>query len=203
MKLYVVRHGQTLFNVKGRIQGWCDSALTVDGRKQAEALSKGLHNVNFTAAYASTSERAIDTANLILNQRNIEVNTLKGLKEMNFGTIEGEYEKDYLAPDGSSHDKGFVEFGGENIAMTTKRLVQTIKDIVKQHNHDDTILIVSHGGAIMCLLLGLFDMQVQAFRAQGGHIQNCSVTEITFNETFELLALSDITYRDAGLRGEN
>ncbi len=64
---YVVRHGQTLFNVENRVQGWCDSPLTDEGRRVASALGAGLANVEFVSAYASDSQRAKDTAALILD----------------------------------------------------------------------------------------------------------------------------------------
>lgn len=198
----MVRHGQTLFNQKGRIQGWCDSALSDLGVQQAKALHIGLHDIAFNYAYASTSERAFDTASYIIGNRKIPLQQLKGLKEMNFGSLEGEYEKDYMAKDGSTHDKGFVAYGGETITMTQERLVNTIQDIVSHHENKDHILIVSHGGAIMCTLLGLFQMDVQDFRKQGGHIENCSVSIFDYDGDFHLVSISDTTYVNKGLKGE-
>ncbi|MEY8561899.1 histidine phosphatase family protein [Eggerthellaceae bacterium 3-80] len=63
---YVVRHGQTLFNVTNRVQGWCDSPLTEEGRRVALMLGAGLARVPFVRAYASDSQRTLDTAALIL-----------------------------------------------------------------------------------------------------------------------------------------
>ena len=90
MKLYIVRHGETMFNVKRIVQGWCDSPLTARGREQAEACGRGLKDIPFDYAYCSTSERTLDTALGILKGRDLAVQPLKALKEMNFGEAEGD-----------------------------------------------------------------------------------------------------------------
>ena len=57
--LYLVRHGQTLFNVQHKIQGWCDSPLTDLGIEQAKRVTNYFdsHDICFDHAYSSTSER--------------------------------------------------------------------------------------------------------------------------------------------------
>lgn len=66
---YVVRHGQTLFNVMGKVQGWCDTPLTEEGIAGAAALGRGLARVDFAAAYSSDSGRAVQTLDTILDAR--------------------------------------------------------------------------------------------------------------------------------------
>ena len=65
--LYLMRHGQTLFNVRRKIQGWCDAPLTELGIKQAEIASEYFknNNITFDHAYSSTSERACDTLEIV------------------------------------------------------------------------------------------------------------------------------------------
>ena len=67
--LYLVRHGQTEFNVQKRVQGMADSALTPKGIADAKALGRGfqLAGVHFDAAFASDLTRAVDTAHFILS----------------------------------------------------------------------------------------------------------------------------------------
>ena len=69
LELYLVRHGKTVFNTTGRLQGWSDSPLTPEGCQVAENLGRGLEQqrITFDAAFSSTSPRAVDTARLILN----------------------------------------------------------------------------------------------------------------------------------------
>lgn len=66
---YVVRHGQTLFNVMGKVQGWCDTPLTDEGVRAAEALGRGLADVDFAAAFSSDSGRAVQTLDALLGAR--------------------------------------------------------------------------------------------------------------------------------------
>lgn len=89
--LYLIRHGQTLFNQRKKIQGFCDAPLTELGIKQAKIAGSYFkeNNITFDQAYSSTSERASDTLELITDK---SYQRLKGLKEWNFGTFEGESE---------------------------------------------------------------------------------------------------------------
>lgn len=80
--LYLVRHGQTMFNRQKRIQGWCDSPLTDMGKRQADAVKDYFekHVISFDHAYCSTGERCSDTLERITN---MPYTRLKGLKDEN------------------------------------------------------------------------------------------------------------------------
>lgn len=94
LELYLVRHGKTVFNTVGRLQGWSDSPLTPEGRAVAERLGAGLRDqVVFDAAFCSVSPRAVDTARLILNskgQDGLPLNVIEEVREYCFGGFEGE-----------------------------------------------------------------------------------------------------------------
>ena len=91
--LYLMRHGQTLFNLEKRIQGWCDSPLTPLGIKQAQIARQHFLDlgITFDHAYSSTSERACDTLEIVTDHQ-MPYTRLKGLKELNYGTFEGKEE---------------------------------------------------------------------------------------------------------------
>ena len=84
VNLYFVRHGETQYNVEKRLQGICDSPLTVNGIAQAKSVGIGLSDIEFKAVYASVSRRVVDTARYAIGQRNIPIFTDPRLKEMNF-----------------------------------------------------------------------------------------------------------------------
>ena len=115
---YIIRHGETVFNRKGRIQGWCDSPLTDLGISQAKQLGKELKSIPFDVCFCSTSERAIDTANYILEGRNVKIIPTKKLKEQSFGDFEAEKSvnifKDGVSfPDGyrfCTHQKSTIQY---------------------------------------------------------------------------------------------
>lgn len=90
--LYLMRHGETMFNVQHKIQGWCDSPLTEKGKQQAIQAGQYFkeHGITFDHAYCSTSERCSDTLELITD---MPYQRLKGLKEMYYGELEGESER--------------------------------------------------------------------------------------------------------------
>lgn len=76
--LYLMRHGQTLFNLRRKIQGACDSPLTELGIEQAKIAGEYLKDTPLTHAYCSTSERCSDTLEILTNN-NIPYTRLKGL----------------------------------------------------------------------------------------------------------------------------
>lgn len=110
--LYLMRHGQTLFNERKKIQGWSDAPLTALGIKQAQVAGEYFRKAQITLeeAYSSTSERASDTLELVTDNQ-LSYQRVKGLKEWNFGTFEGESE-DLNPP--LPYNDFFVTFGGES-----------------------------------------------------------------------------------------
>ncbi|MGG1593753.1 histidine phosphatase family protein [Terribacillus saccharophilus] len=139
--LYLMRHGQTLFNQRKKVQGWCDSPLTELGVKQAETAGKYFkeRNIIFDDAYSSTSERASDTLELVTD---MPYTRLKGLKEWNFGTFEGESE-DLNPP--LPYNDFFVKYGGEDQKELQERMAAACQKIMEEDN--EVVLAVSHGAA--------------------------------------------------------
>ena len=89
MYIYLVRHGETDWNIKRRTQGVQNIPLTVNGLNQAEDLSKRLKNEPITKIYTSTLKRALNTAMVIGNKRGLNPEKRQELQEINFGVWEG------------------------------------------------------------------------------------------------------------------
>lgn len=142
--LYLMRHGQTLFNKRRKIQGFCDSPLTEEGIRQATIAGEYFKDIQFDNLYSSTSERCCDTLEIIAG-KNMSYTRLKGLKEMNFGTFEGESE-DLNPKNPKGYETFFVPYGGESIHDVTARMVETCTEIMEKEDHK-VVLAVSHGGA--------------------------------------------------------
>ena len=143
--LYLMRHGQTLFNARRKIQGNIDSPLTELGKKQAEIAKQYFseNNIILTHAYSSTQERASDTLEIITN---LPYKRLKGLKEMGFGIFEGESE-DFHPPvlgNGNIFGEFYASVGGEGETSLRERMVQTLTEIMEKEDHR-SVLAVSHG----------------------------------------------------------
>lgn len=172
--LYIMRHGQTLFNLQHKTQGWCDSPLTELGKKQA-VIAKEYYKENqieFDHAYSSTSERACDTLELITD---MPYERLKGLKEWNFGVFEGKDE--FLSPKLPLGDY-FKQFGGEGELELRERIVATLTDIMEKEDHH-VVLAVSHGGAIAQFLLA-FEKYAKVVRE--GRMFNCCVLKFEYED---------------------
>ncbi|MHB0939990.1 MAG: histidine phosphatase family protein, partial [Armatimonadota bacterium] len=88
MKLYLIRHGQTDWNLAQRFQGQSDIPLNEIGRRQANALADRLSSQPFEVAYSSDLQRALETAKVIAGDR-LEIKTDLRLREMDFGDWEG------------------------------------------------------------------------------------------------------------------
>lgn len=182
--LYLMRHGQTRFNVQKRIQGASDSPLTELGIEQAK-MAKAFfeqENISFDAVYSSTQERACDTAEIASGREDII--RLKGLKEMDFGSFEGQPE--YLNPplhtDGTGYRDAFVFFGGEDTMHVRARMVKTLTDLMTSLPEDSHILAVSHGAAIAQFFRGALK-EVPDIRG----MKNCAILKFTFdNGQFEM-----------------
>lgn len=173
MRAYIVRHGETLFNTKGLKQGWCDSPLTEKGIDQAKQVKEKLKDIDFEYAYSSTSERAMDTLDIITEGRTIEKKALKGLKEINFGTMEGEPEKE-VHKDGMHDNDALVKFGAELTADARDRVMNALSKISK--DHDGNVLVVSHGGVMINMMLKINKEVFISWVKQGGHpMPNCCV----------------------------
>lgn len=142
--LYLVRHGQTLFNQLHKIQGWCDSPLTETGIAQSKIARAYFetNHIQFTHAYSSTSERASDTLELITK---LPYTRLKGLKEYFFGVFEGEREVLSPLPPFGDH---FKKHGGETDQELITRVNSTLTQIMEKEDHT-SVLVVSHAGASM------------------------------------------------------
>ena len=129
--LYLMRHGQTLFNVYRRIQEWCDSPLTEVGINQAIAARKLIEGIDFDHYYCSTAERASDTLELVTDYK-VPYTRLKGLKECYFGVFEGQSED--LNPPFDKYDDVFTIYGGESGAQLKKRMMDTLTEVMEKED---------------------------------------------------------------------
>jgi len=97
---YFVRHGKTILNTLGRMQGWVDAPLTPEGRSVAEQLGRGIkrEGLEFKSVYSSDSVRAKTTARIILEQNELllDINETPALRELGIGSYEGEQDEKML-----------------------------------------------------------------------------------------------------------
>ncbi|CEI81069.1 phosphoglycerate mutase [Oceanobacillus oncorhynchi subsp. incaldanensis] len=94
LTIYIVRHGKTMLNTTDRVQGWSDAVLTPAGEEVVTQAGIGLKDIDFQNAYSSDSGRAIQTAEIIMEENEtsseLDLNTDERFREFNFGTYEGD-----------------------------------------------------------------------------------------------------------------
>ena len=153
MKIILVRHGETLFNQLGLTQGWCDSPLTEKGIGQVRTARKNLADIPIDEAYSSPSERACDTAEIILEGRGIELRRDKRLKEINFGYFEGSTNSmriQIVSPGGPRMGTGYRKYGGEDPEDVVRREMEFLNTILG--DEEKTVLLAGHGASLNLLL---------------------------------------------------
>lgn len=148
--LYLVRHGQTFFNVRRIIQGWCDSPLTERGIAQAKLARDWIEErgISFDHAYSSSAERACDTLEIITRE-SIPYERTKGLKEFRYGALEGCPYDLFVTSPYASYGDWLVQFGGDDEKTVATRMTATLTDIMERPGHE-SVLAVSHGACIRC-----------------------------------------------------
>lgn len=193
---WYARHGETLFNLLGRMQGWCDSPLTRSGIRDAREAGELLRSVPLNAAFTSTSERCVDTAQLILQGRDVPLYFDKGLKEMNFGSFEGALIRSNQEEIDRRrfHTCDWSDAGGENLPQLQERIRNTYRRIYDSCNDGDNILIVSHGAIFLHMMPVLFGIPAEEYKAainpENLPAPNGYVGSFTCDgETFELRSL--------------
>lgn len=143
-QLMLMRHGQTLFNEKSMVQGWCDSPLTEKGKQQAIAARAYASAFANTAdhLYSSTSERACDTLELVTDR---PYRRHKGLKECCYGIFEGENMNIRPQPDHWQIHEACHPYEARNDGY--RRFDQTLHTLMQQPDHQQ-VFVVSHGDVI-------------------------------------------------------
>ena len=149
-RLYLLRHGQTEFNVKKLVQGRCDSPLTDLGRQQARAAAAWLkaHSVVPDKVVSSPLGRAMDTASLVACEflgPDAAVEPCEGIIERSYGTFE-EGPHDALPTDVWDPGEDLVPFGGEGSRALQERMVGDLTNLMGSEGIE-TLLAVSHGSA--------------------------------------------------------
>ncbi len=160
-KIYLIRHGQTDFNLKGIVQGsGVDSSLNDLGRTQADAFYTYYKHIPFDKVYTSVLKRSIESVQNFLDD-GLKHEALSGLNEINWGTREGieitPEEDAYYHQVIRNWQQGQTDLpieGGESPIQVKKRQQIALDHILK--GNEETILICMHGRAmrvLLCLVL--------------------------------------------------
>ena len=221
-KLYIARHGKTMFNTIGRAQGWSDSPLTEAGERGIHELGIGLREagIQFQQAVSSDSGRTIQTMGIVLEELGltgkIPYHYDKRIREWCFGSFDGAYDGELFLGvlprvfrvDDFHHlslmelAEGIVEVDTAGWAESWETLRDRIldgfttiaKDVESQGGGN--AIVVSHGMTISTLI---YLIDPKAFKELV--LDNGSVTVIEYEDgQFKLEAVGDLSYRQVGAK---
>lgn len=219
-KLYIARHGKTMFNTIGRAQGWSDSPLTEAGERGIHELGIGLRQagIQFQQAVSSDSGRTIQTMGIVLEELEltgkIPYRYDKRIREWCFGSFDGAYDGELFMGvlprvfrvDDFHHlslmelAEGIVEVDtagwAESWETLRDRILEGFTAIAKdvESKGGGNAIVVSHGMTISTLI---YLIDPKAFKELV--LDNGSVTVIEYeNGQFKLEAVGDMSYRQVG-----
>lgn len=194
----LVRHGESVWNEEERIQGQQNVPLSELGQEQAKALGRRLRDETITACYSSPLQRAMETAQEILNARPspLPIVLMPELMERRFGEWEGKGLSDL-------DEAEFVRWlaahqlpappGGESVDELMARVGRGIRRILTEVP-EGSVLVVGHGGslkAMLCVLLRLPPISYARLRIDNASLtivemQGDRASLVVFNDTCHL-----------------
>ena len=195
MKLYIIRHGQTDWNIAKKIQGRQDIPLNERGHFQEQCLGKAMENRPITAVFSSPQIRAMETAIAVASPAGVPVIPVRDLMEINYGVWEGKTEEELLRDDRAlykawwSHPAETAPPEGESINQVNERCRQAWKEIKPQLTGDAAI--VAHGGLLAHFMEQLLGSESIAASTVA---HNASITTIEYEpetERFVLVEFDD------------
>jgi broad specificity phosphatase PhoE len=165
VKIFIIRHGQSVDNVTRTISG-PDAPLSDLGRGQAKSIGQKLLEIGieFDVVYSSTFQRAAETARIICNELRIEdIIFDKRLREGDAGILTGRRIGDLTKEEKAFFDSLLVNLderipGGESNNEQMIRTKEVFLEIVENHPENSTILIVGHGGTLYHILKRTLDI---------------------------------------------
>lgn len=204
MEIYLVRHGETDWNKKRLIQGRADIPLNEYGRSLAKKTGEGLSDVEFAVCYCSPLKRARETADLIVEGREIPVIEDNRLLEMDFGECEGKCCRwdDWQLPDEfrdffEAPEKYKTPPEGEGFQQVKDRMEHFLRELRgREELQGSKILVVSHGAALAGMLNVIRRESLEKYWGSGV-AKNCGVTIVEDSkEWYSILEDGRIYYDD-------
>ena len=187
MKLFLIRHGQTDWNILGKYQGQTDIPLSAEGVRQAERLAQHFPADALDVIYTSDLQRAVMTAERLAKKFSTPVKAEKALRELDFGAWEGltyqeiaqrwpqEVEHLFGAPEKLQIPKG------ETFLTLQQRAMAKINEI-REENDGKNVAVVAHGAIAKAILTALLHIPLHYVWTL--RQDNTAVNIIRFDDTF-------------------
>lgn len=191
--IFLIRHGQTDWNLAGKIQGHADIPLNEAGKEQAQKVAQYLKKkqASLAALYSSDLQRAHQTAQEIAAIFALEIVLAADLREGHFGKIEGLTKQERQDLYGLLKDEELPEkVGAEPRDKVVARVMNYLHTIVQKHK-SEPVAIVTHGWLLHSLLTHL-GHNVSELPA----LTNVSIITVTWHADREIFVLESIEHAD-------
>ena len=200
-RLILIRAAETDWNLNGRWQGWAPVPLNQHGWDQVYCLAGFIRNIGLTQIYSSDNRRAVQTAEVIAEKLDFDIQYDQRLRERHIGHWQGlvlpeirEWYADEYA-EMLKDISGYKISGGESLNDVTQRAEKALADIIKKANADDsdhTVGIVTHTTTIRVILEKL----VLGADLSHENFGNSSATTVRHNDdgTWKLIATNDTSH---------
>lgn len=205
MKLYLIRHGETDWNVQGRMQGQTDIGLNQNGIELAKVTAQGMADIPFDLCITSPLKRARQTAEIILERKKVPVIEDARIAELCFGSWEGLgcRRENYEVPVAKEQFQKFytdpLHFvpaqDGETIEALCERTADFWQELISNKEYGDkTILIATHGCAVRAILRNVYEDKTDYWH--GRVPANCAVNIVEVTDGKAVLKEEDRIYYD-------
>ena len=192
VRFIFIRHGEAQWNADGKYLGITDLPLNEKGMEQARALGKRFEGIHVDAVYSSPLQRAYDTAMAVAGPKGLEVQTLPGMREIDYGDWEGHTISENRALYGDPfedyrRDPFTYPLSGEGSqGRALLRVGQCMEDLKAQYRGSGkTLAVVSHGGILKLALFWLLGISPRLYRCI--ELENTSLTIVDVNEDRTIL----------------
>lgn len=207
LRLYMMRHGETVWNTERRYQGMTDIELSDTGIRQARCAAERFKNIDIDKIYCSPLKRAMSTAKPIADEKKLDIIPEENFREICFGDWEGmtvseltrKYGEEYMNFIKEPHKYGFP--GEGTIDKVIERLKPSLDRIIK--NESGNILIISHGGIIRLMIMYIMGLDNSWFTKMWINNTAISIIEIKDDRRLMLTVNDSAHLSDIGRNESN
>jgi broad specificity phosphatase PhoE len=202
LEIDLVRHGESVFNRRGVVQGHTNSPLTELGVEQARRVGETLKARGIEAIYTSDLARAWETARIVGEIVGVEPMALAGIREIKLGQWEARPLEEIRSEDGEKLELWYTRPmeadipGAEPLESFRERVLKALEEVVSIHQ-DGRVAVISHGGVLSVIIsevLGLDLNNLWHFR-----LNNASLSRVVYGYLVPKLVLLNDTCHMNGL----
>lgn len=198
MDLVLVRHGEPEEGARGRCYGTLDVGLSEAGRGQCRTLAEALRGERVSHVVSSPRRRALETARAIAAPHGLDVVPLDGLRELDFGALEGRSYDEIALEMPELYARWMqspttVRFpGGEGYADLSARVSDAVSDLRRTHDRE-VVVAVTHGGVVRAVLAEVLELPAERIFRLG--VDPASITRIAWTRDVPVVRCVNVVPR--------